>query len=204
MPRGGRREGAGRPVGAKNGTRKKKSKFRCEECFNCTDCAAPISAKRASSHGTCNACASRRRGRLICQSLWIEHDCRYCGIRYSASAKMVYCDDTCRLAANNEKRYAIRRADEAPTGEPISLMVLRASGWKCAVCGVDTPDHLRGSMRLNSPEVDHIVPLSRGGLHEYGNLQCLCKRCNLSKGSKLMSEWLPANDNNTPPVREAA
>lgn len=34
-------------------------------------------------------------------------------------------------------------------------------------------------------EVDHIVPVSKGGLSEPGNLQTLCWRCNRTKGSKV-------------------
>lgn len=39
--------------------------------------------------------------------------------------------------------------------------------------------------------VDHIVPISRGGRHEVGNLCAACPSCNLSKASKLVSEWRP-------------
>ncbi|MCY4531177.1 MAG: HNH endonuclease [Gammaproteobacteria bacterium] len=36
--------------------------------------------------------------------------------------------------------------------------------------------------------VDHIVPLSRGGTHEPGNVQLLCPRCNISKGAKPIED----------------
>ena len=38
-------------------------------------------------------------------------------------------------------------------------------------------------------EIDHIIPLARGGLHSPENLVASCKACNLSKGSKLYWEW---------------
>ncbi len=37
---------------------------------------------------------------------------------------------------------------------------------------------------------DHIVPLARGGAHTLNNLAPACARCNLSKGSKMLAEWL--------------
>jgi 5-methylcytosine-specific restriction endonuclease McrA len=39
-------------------------------------------------------------------------------------------------------------------------------------------------------QVDHIVPLARGGTNWPDNLQLLCGPCNQSKGPKTMSEWI--------------
>lgn len=51
----------------------------------------------------------------------------------------------------------------------------------CAYCGVKLAKH--------TATIDHIIPLSRGGTDFKWNLVWCCKRCNLSKGSKLLSEW---------------
>lgn len=48
----------------------------------------------------------------------------------------------------------------------------------CAICGCK-----------NRIELDHIVPISRGGRHSVGNLQPLCKSCNVSKNNKFMIEF---------------
>lgn len=53
----------------------------------------------------------------------------------------------------------------------------RLLAQSCAACG-GAGEH-----------VDHIVPVSRGGHHAIGNLQMLCKACNLSKHKKLSIEW---------------
>ena len=38
-------------------------------------------------------------------------------------------------------------------------------------------------------EIDHVIPLSRGGNHSIGNLVPACQYCNRSKGSKTIMEW---------------
>jgi 5-methylcytosine-specific restriction endonuclease McrA len=37
--------------------------------------------------------------------------------------------------------------------------------------------------------MDHYIPLSKGGDHIIENIVPSCNKCNLSKGSKLISEW---------------
>lgn len=38
-------------------------------------------------------------------------------------------------------------------------------------------------------ELDHVVPIARGGSHGIGNLVAACRECNKSKGAKLLVEW---------------
>lgn len=56
--------------------------------------------------------------------------------------------------------------------------VMAASGGQCAACGT-----------TESLEIDHIVPVSRGGTNERENLQVLCRPCNRRKRSKTDDEW---------------
>ena len=39
--------------------------------------------------------------------------------------------------------------------------------------------------------IDHIIPLMRGGDNMETNLVPCCRKCNSSKGSKLLAEWKP-------------
>lgn len=68
--------------------------------------------------------------------------------------------------------------------------VLARDGWSCRACGIPTPMELRGAHVHNSPELDHVIPLSRGGDHAPGNAQCLCRSCNLLKRNRTMDEFV--------------
>ena len=52
--------------------------------------------------------------------------------------------------------------------------------YTCRHCGVSVEDEPHLLL-----EIDHIVPVSKGGLTTEDNLQTLCWRCNRSKGDKM-------------------
>jgi hypothetical protein len=52
--------------------------------------------------------------------------------------------------------------------------VLKRDGRRCVVCG-------RGAGKGVKLEVDHIMPVSKGGGDEMGNLRTLCGTCNRGK-----------------------
>ena len=53
--------------------------------------------------------------------------------------------------------------------------------YTCCQCGNST--NKEPNLLL---EVDHIIPIAKGGLTVEDNLQTLCWKCNRSKGSKLI------------------
>lgn len=38
-------------------------------------------------------------------------------------------------------------------------------------------------------EIDHVIPISRGGKHSIGNIVSCCQSCNQKKSTKLVIEW---------------
>ena len=50
---------------------------------------------------------------------------------------------------------------------------------KCALCGASPSND--NEVRLH---VDHVVPRSKGGSNDIGNLQTLCSECNLGKSNR--------------------
>lgn len=60
----------------------------------------------------------------------------------------------------------------------------------CIVCGKKTPPHRRGTTHRRAPELDHILPLSKGGAHSAANTQCACRECNSTKGARPLGQLL--------------
>lgn len=88
------------------------------------------------------------------------------------------------------KHRSARRAKQRGAGsqsiDPIA--VFERDGWRCKICARRTPRAKRGTIDGNAPELDHIVPLSRGGAHTWGNVQCTCRRCNQAKGATAFGQ----------------
>jgi 5-methylcytosine-specific restriction endonuclease McrA len=62
------------------------------------------------------------------------------------------------------------------------LEIREKLGNRCLCCG--TTENIT---------VDHIVPLSQGGRHDADNVQPLCLRCNMAKGTKTI-DYRPKSD----------
>lgn len=73
-----------------------------------------------------------------------------------------------------QKKEKNKRSTLPPS---LRYKVLRRDRNTCKGCGARAPD-----VEL---EVDHIVPVSRGGTDKLDNLKTLCKDCNIGKGDKV-------------------
>ena len=76
-----------------------------------------------------------------------------------------------------------RMAETDPVPESSRYQVLKAANGKCVLCGA--------SAETAVLHVDHIVPRSKGGTNDLGNLQCLCEQCNLGKSNKDTTDFRP-------------
>lgn len=89
-----------------------------------------------------------------------------------------------RWRENNPQKFRDmkqrRRAMETNNGlfEVSEKELKRLLSSPCVGCGVG-----------DQIEVDHIIPVTRGGHYSIGNVQPLCRSCNASKNNKLMIEW---------------
>lgn len=122
-----------------------------------------------------------------------ERCCAVCGDSLGLRRKK-YCSAKCynksevTQAVRRRSAAAHRGAKRGAHSERIDpLVVFEAAGWRCQICSRKTPASLRGTVKKQAPELDHVVPLSKGGTHTWGNVQCACRECNRWKSNKIVA-----------------
>ena len=70
---------------------------------------------------------------------------------------------------------SICRVERGKVTNRMRFSIYQRDHYRCQKCG----------RRTNDLEVDHIIPISKGGKSTYDNLQTLCHRCNVRKGAKI-------------------
>lgn len=78
---------------------------------------------------------------------------------------------------NRDIWNAICRVERSKVSNRMRFSIYERDGYKCKNCGA--------SGVYADLEIDHIIPISKGGKSTYNNLQTLCHRCNVEKGDKI-------------------
>lgn len=81
-----------------------------------------------------------------------------------------------------ERKLAQKKVSDGTVTLEYEQYLYDEQNGKCAYCGCN--------LNESGKHLDHIVPLSKGGLHTANNVHWTCPTCNLSKGDKLEDEWL--------------
>ena len=71
------------------------------------------------------------------------------------------------------------RYGRQPIPRKLRHQVFKRDGYRCRECGASKDE--------TSLEIDHIVPVARGGTNNIDNLQTLCRECNRMKHT---DEWV--------------
>ena len=128
-------------------------------------------------------------------------ECAVCHVQYClipGLKGMRYCSRKCWRRSPSARVYKLRKQIEHRT---ISDRYFRKTkiesfdpfeifdrdGWHCRMCGCHTPSSKRGSCNDDAPELDHVMPLSKGGDHTRDNTMLLCRRCNQEKGDRVLN-----------------
>lgn len=79
-----------------------------------------------------------------------------------------------RVSAKNRKKVVLRGDLTGRQWEEVLIKY----GHRCLACGKDESE-----VKIT---IDHIIPISKGGLHTMDNIQPLCQSCNSSKHTKIV------------------
>ena len=123
--------------------------------------------------------------------------CKSCGISFEKFSHLggpkKYCE-VCKEKISVEKERKYRRVFKSKRRAKIRntktenidpFDIFDSFGWKCYLCGTSTPKARRGTYEPNAPELDHIIPLAKGGTHTKDNLACCCRDCNHKKSDQI-------------------
>ena len=94
----------------------------------------------------------------------MEKYCKQCG--------RVFDDLNFKLCPYCGSELATRYGRQ-PIPRKLRHEVFKRDGYRCRECGASKDE--------TSLEIDHIVPVARGGTNDIGNLQTLCRECNRMK-----------------------
>ena len=75
-------------------------------------------------------------------------------------------------------RKANAKAQRALMTKELKQKIYQRDNYTCQKCGYR-------DVTTNGLHIDHIIPVSKGGMTVEQNLQVLCRKCNLSKSDKL-------------------
>lgn len=142
---------------------------------------------------------SKERVKAICKGKGqdVEKTCKRCGANFTCSCRshQIYCSHECQSADGHEKHDRLRRtlvkSATADAGITLEKVYERDKGI-CYLCGnaCDFGSYVVKNGKKcvcgNYPTIEHVIPLSAGGLHSWGNVRLACLGCNARKGVKLV------------------
>ena len=127
----------------------------------------------------------------------VPHHCPVCG---ELTIRKKYCSDKCSKKASNSSHEIRRRKKikRAMVDRDITVDGLyKRDKGVCYLCGktCDFEDFImQGDTFIAGnlyPSIDHIVPLSKGGLHAWDNVKLAHRICNTLKSDKVKSKSNP-------------
>ncbi len=110
----------------------------------------------------------------------IEKECELCGDMFRARRDNTrWCPQCRRYLRNRHHELRIYRNGKPDLSITLWKVYQRDKGY-CRRCGLRLSfDHDPNDDEY--PSIDHIVPLAKGGLHRWDNVQLMCRGCNSLK-----------------------
>ncbi len=123
-----------------------------------------------------------------------EKECVVCGNTFvTFNPNQRTCCNGCSRKLDNARKIIKRIPKEQVIDRDITLeAVYERDSGVCYLCGekcdwYDRDNRITGP---NYPTIDHVVPTSNGGMHEWSNVRLAHYKCNARKRNKPLEEYL--------------
>lgn len=158
----------------------------CEQCGR----------NRATEAGRCPHCIRRLSSTSLCRIRravheWLQRSqkqCRNCD--RTAEWWSPFCGDCATLRDKQRGKESTHKArcrrfnTKYQAGIKLSHIIKR-DGIKCHYCGVRTTRNEHNAD--TQAEMDHVIPISKGGGHVMENIVVSCRKCNNEKADKILA-----------------
>ena len=111
-------------------------------------------------------------------------ECKWCGKVFRSERGNSFCSTECRRKSENRSHdRRLKRNGKMDYSINLHKLYKRDKGI-CKLCGkpVFYVDDIQSD---EYPSIDHIIPISKGGLHQWDNVQLAHRGCNTEKGDEL-------------------
>lgn len=194
------------PSNSRHARRARVARRETEGPPSCARCGEDISDRRPNARYCSLRCGEIARGARLPEPLPVRR-CAFneCGVEFQPK----YRNQRCCCEAHGKRlwqveaaldgrikrepwndarrdRYHRRRAlkKAASTGNPVHFSeIAERDGWNCGIC-LDPVDASIEWPHPLSPSLDHVVALTKGGIHDPSNVQLAHLRCNSVKGNR--------------------
>lgn len=122
---------------------------------------------------------------IVATDIATDKKCVYCNgpIVGRLGNRRIFCSKSCSAKKHKQDRK-MKKVCNGPM-DVISLDVLaKKSNYTCCLCGVNCKKST-GENLWNDATIDHVIPVSKGGVHTWSNVQLLCRSCNNRKSDNL-------------------
>lgn len=159
-------------------------------CERCGRSYTPVQLKAARQFCS-RECKDRarqeaERATRLASKVQAERFCIWCALPMPPAKRLdaAFCSEKCTSAARRQLRRLFGRMDgEAPARRAAWLI---EQGGKCHLCGLDIP----AGAEYPAPDsltIDHVTPISQGGVTELSNLKPAHLHCNAARGARELT-----------------
>ena len=184
----------------------KNKKYPCGYDIECKECVANLARKRRDSKRW------HWNPRILPKKMWFVYEsgykctkvklyvCKVCGVEFKSKNKKTICGDECAAEQHREYQRAKHKENPWLLRERKYRRKLRETRQDDGTVVTGTYNKLLNDNKIclycgetltnRNSVIDHMDPLSKGGLHSITNLIPCCKTCNMAKAAKDFIEYI--------------